>query len=70
MPFALIPAIDIRNGRVVRLTQGDYDRETVYGDDPVAVARGYADEGAEWLHLWTWMRPASAVIRSCHWSSA
>ena len=51
MPFALIPAIDIRNGRVVRLTQGDYDRETVYGDDPVAVARGYADEGAEWLHL-------------------
>ena len=51
MSFTLIPAIDIRNGRVVRLFQGDYDRETVYGDDPVAVARAYADEGAEWLHL-------------------
>ena len=51
MSFTLIPAIDIRNGRVVRLFQGDYQRETVYGDDPVAVARAYADEGAEWLHL-------------------
>lgn len=51
MPFTLIPAIDIRNGRVVRLVQGDYERETVYGDDPVAVARAYADEGAQWLHL-------------------
>ena len=51
MPFTLIPAIDIRNGRVVRLVQGDYERETVYGDDPVAVARAYADEGVEWLHL-------------------
>ena len=51
MSFTLIPAIDIRNGRVVRLFQGDYQRETVYGDDPVAVARAYADAGAEWLHL-------------------
>lgn len=51
MSFTLIPAIDIRNGRVVRLVQGDYERETVYGDDPVALARAYADEGASWLHL-------------------
>ena len=34
----LYPAIDLRGGRVVRLTKGDYDAETVYGDDPVSVA--------------------------------
>lgn len=47
----LYPAIDIRSGRVVRLVQGDYDRETVYGDDPVEVARTFADEGARWIHI-------------------
>jgi phosphoribosylformimino-5-aminoimidazole carboxamide ribotide isomerase len=51
MDFTLIPAIDVRDGRVVRLAQGDYDRQTTYGDDPVAVARAYADAGARWLHL-------------------
>lgn len=49
--FQLYPAIDVRGGRVVRLAQGDYDRETTYGDDPLAAARGYADQGARWLHL-------------------
>lgn len=47
----VIPAIDIRGGRCVRLFQGDYARETVYSDDPVAVARRWADEGAERLHV-------------------
>jgi phosphoribosylformimino-5-aminoimidazole carboxamide ribotide isomerase len=47
----LYPAIDIRGGRCVRLTQGDYDRETVYGDDPVAVAKGYEAAGAPWVHV-------------------
>lgn len=47
----LFPAIDLRNGRCVRLYQGDYDRETVYGDDPVAQARAFADEGATWIHV-------------------
>jgi phosphoribosyl isomerase A len=47
----LLPAIDIRGGRCVRLTQGSFDAETVYDDDPVAVARRYRDEGAEWLHV-------------------
>lgn len=47
----LYPAIDIRGGRVVRLTQGDYGRETTYGDDPVAVARSFADAGAVWIHV-------------------
>jgi phosphoribosylformimino-5-aminoimidazole carboxamide ribotide isomerase len=45
------PAIDLRGGRCVRLAQGDYDRQTVYDDDPVAVALRFADEGARRLHL-------------------
>lgn len=47
----LYPAIDLRAGRVVRLTRGDYDAETVYGDDPVAVARSFSDAGAPWIHV-------------------
>lgn len=47
----LYPAIDVRGGRVVRLTQGDYAAETVYGDDPVAVATAFADAGAPWVHV-------------------
>jgi phosphoribosylformimino-5-aminoimidazole carboxamide ribotide isomerase len=47
----LYPAIDLRGGRVVRLTKGDYDAETVYGDDPVAVAESFADAGASWIHV-------------------
>ena len=47
----LYPAIDLRGGRVVRLTQGDYDREVAYGDDPVAVAESFAAAGATWIHV-------------------
>lgn len=47
----LYPAIDLLGGRVVRLRQGDYADETVYGDDPIAVARGFAAEGAAWVHV-------------------
>ena len=47
----LLPAIDLRDGRCVRLYQGDYDRETVYGDDPVAQARRFADAGSPWVHV-------------------
>lgn len=49
--FEILPAIDLRGGRVVRLQQGDFTRETVYSDDPVAIARGFADAGAPWLHV-------------------
>ena len=49
--FTLYPAIDVRAGRVVRLSQGDYAQETRYGDDPLALARRYAAQGARWLHL-------------------
>ncbi|HET7843693.1 MAG TPA: HisA/HisF-related TIM barrel protein, partial [Xanthomonadales bacterium] len=45
------PALDLRNGRVVRLEQGDYARETRYDRDPAAIAAEYADAGARWLHL-------------------
>jgi len=47
----VIPAIDIRDGRCVRLYQGDYAQETVFSDDPVAVARRWQAEGAPRLHL-------------------
>ena len=47
----LYPAIDIRDGRAVRLAQGDYARETAYDDDPVVAARRWADDGAQWLHV-------------------
>jgi phosphoribosylformimino-5-aminoimidazole carboxamide ribotide isomerase len=47
----LYPSIDIRAGKVVRLYQGDYDQETVYGDNPVAVARSYEAAGAPWVHV-------------------
>ncbi len=45
------PAIDLRRGRVVRLKQGDPDRETAYADDPLPVARRWRRAGAEWLHV-------------------
>ena len=47
----LFPAIDLRAGRCVRLVEGDFDRETVYGDDAVAVARSFAEAGARWIHV-------------------
>ena len=47
----IYPAIDLRGGRCVRLVEGDFDRETVYGDDPVAVAEAFAAAGARWIHV-------------------
>src|SRR6266545_3898305 len=47
----VIPAIDLRGGRCVRLLRGDPDAQVVYGDDPVAVARRFADAGARMLHV-------------------
>ncbi len=47
----LYPAIDLRAGRCVRLHQGDYGQETVYGDDPVAVAMAFAAAGTSWIHV-------------------
>lgn len=49
--FTIYPAIDLRRGQVVRLQQGRADAQTTYGDDPVAVARDFAAQGATWLHV-------------------
>ncbi len=49
--MVIFPAIDLKGGVCVRLMQGDPDRATVYGNDPVAVARHWEAEGAEWLHV-------------------
>jgi phosphoribosylformimino-5-aminoimidazole carboxamide ribotide isomerase len=48
--FEILPAIDLRGGRVVRLERGDFERETSFGDDPVDQARTFAAAGARWLH--------------------
>ncbi len=47
----IIPAVDIKNGKAVRLFQGEKDRETVYSDSPADMARRWADQGATWLHV-------------------
>lgn len=47
----IYPAIDLLDGKCVRLTQGDYNQVQVYGDDPVEVARLFLGEGAEWIHV-------------------
>ena len=49
--FEIIPAIDLKGGQAVRLVQGDFDRATVFGDDPPAVARRWAEAGATRLHV-------------------
>ncbi len=49
--FEVLPAIDLRGGHVVRLAEGDFARETVYGEDPAAVARQFAGNGARWIHV-------------------
>ena len=51
MSFTIYPAIDMRGGKCVRLVQGDYNQETVYGDSPFDMAKKFADEGAEWIHM-------------------
>jgi phosphoribosylformimino-5-aminoimidazole carboxamide ribotide isomerase len=47
----ILPAIDLRGGKCVRLRQGDYTQETVFGDDPAGMARRWVDAGATYLHL-------------------
>lgn len=51
MSFIIYPAIDLRGGKCVRLKQGDYNKETVYSEDPLKMAQVFIDQGAEWLHV-------------------
>jgi phosphoribosylformimino-5-aminoimidazole carboxamide ribotide isomerase len=50
-PLIIFPAIDLKGGQVVRLAEGDMERATIYGDDPAAQARAFADAGASHLHV-------------------
>ncbi len=47
----ILPAIDMRDGHAVRLSQGDYDQQTTYSDDPAAIAQTFAQAGANWIHM-------------------
>lgn len=49
--FIVYPAIDLKDGKCVRLQQGDFNRETVYGDSPYEVAADFVEQGADWIHL-------------------
>lgn len=49
--FHIYPAIDMRGGKCVRLMQGDFNRETIYGDSPFEMAKSFADQGATWIHM-------------------
>jgi phosphoribosylformimino-5-aminoimidazole carboxamide ribotide isomerase len=51
MTLTIYPAIDMRGGNCVRLLQGDYDKETIYGDSPFDMAQAFAADGAEWIHM-------------------
>ncbi|WHY76827.1 1-(5-phosphoribosyl)-5-[(5-phosphoribosylamino)methylideneamino]imidazole-4-carboxamide isomerase [Neobacillus sp. WH10] len=51
MSFTIYPAIDMRGGNCVRLLQGDYEKETIYGDSPFNMAQSFAAAGAEWIHM-------------------
>jgi phosphoribosylformimino-5-aminoimidazole carboxamide ribotide isomerase len=51
MTFEILPAIDLRGGRVVRLVEGDFGRETAFGDDPVGIGESFAAAGARTLHV-------------------
>lgn len=51
MAFTIYPAIDMRGGKCVRLLQGDYRKETVYGDSPFEMAKSFVEQGAEWIHM-------------------
>ena len=61
--FIIYPAIDIRDGKAVRLVQGDYSRETVYNTNPLEVAQEWEAQGAAWIHLVD-LDGARPVIRS------
>ncbi|WP_027956311.1 1-(5-phosphoribosyl)-5-[(5-phosphoribosylamino)methylideneamino]imidazole-4-carboxamide isomerase [Halobacillus kuroshimensis] len=51
MSFTIYPAIDMRGGKCVRLEQGDFDKETIYGENPFEIAGQFAEAGASWIHM-------------------
>src|SRR5579872_1419359 len=51
MPLEIVPSIDLRDGKVVRLKQGDYSRQVNYDVDPIQTARSFKAAGARWMHI-------------------
>jgi phosphoribosylformimino-5-aminoimidazole carboxamide ribotide isomerase len=51
MSFTIFPAIDMKGGKCVRLLQGDYNQETIYGDSPFGMAKQFSEQGSEWIHM-------------------
>jgi phosphoribosylformimino-5-aminoimidazole carboxamide ribotide isomerase len=51
MSFTIFPAIDMKGGKCVRLLQGDYNQETIYGNSPIGMAKQFSEQGAEWIHM-------------------
>ncbi len=51
MSFTIYPAIDMRDGKCVRLEQGDFDKQTIYGENPYEIAEEFAAAGASWIHM-------------------
>ena len=51
MPLEIVPSVDLRSGRVVRLKQGDYGRQINYDVDPIEIAKTYQETGANWFHI-------------------
>lgn len=49
--MTIYPAIDMRGGKCVRLLKGDYNQETIYGDSPFEMAKRFAEDGTEWIHM-------------------
>ena len=67
MPTVIVyPAIDLRRGKCVRLIQGEPDAETVYGNDPLEIARQWTDAGARWLHIVNLDGAFAGALRSRH----
>ena len=56
----LLPAIDLHEGKCVRLFRGDYDTAEVVAQDPLSTAKRFQEQGARWLHMVTWTEPKTA----------
>jgi phosphoribosylformimino-5-aminoimidazole carboxamide ribotide isomerase len=65
--FTIYPAIDIRDGKCVRLLQGNYEQETIYHENPLEVAASWQDQGAKWIHIVDLDGAKSGQLVNHHW---
>ena len=59
----IIPALDIKNGKCVRLSQGKADQETIYSDHPQEMADHWDEEGAQLIHVVDWTEPSKVALK-------